>query len=114
VNLHSSVKRSGLVGSALAGGWRLVPIYQVQSGLPITPALSFDAANAGTVTRPTRLCDGGISNRTVQRYFDTTCFAAGSSYVFGNSGRNVLRAPGVNNFDLVFSATAACLSSTPP
>ena len=65
-----------------------------------TPSLSFDAANAGTVTRPNRSCDGSLSSRTLQRYFDTSCFAAGASYVFGNSGRNVLRAPGVDNLDV--------------
>jgi hypothetical protein len=88
------------VASAIAGGWRVVPIYQVQSGLPFTPALSFDAANAGTLTRPNRVCDGNVSNGTLQRYFDTSCFVAGPSYVFGNSGRNVLRAPGINTLDL--------------
>lgn len=68
-------------------------------GSPFTPSLSFDAANAGTVTRPNRTCDGNISSRTLQRYFDTSCFSAGTSYVFGNSGRNVLRAPGIDNLD---------------
>jgi hypothetical protein len=88
------------VGSAIAGGWRVVPIYQVQTGLPFTPALSFDAANAGTVTRPNRVCDGSLSGQSLQKYFDTSCFVTGPSYVFGNSGRNVLRAPGINSLDL--------------
>ena len=87
-------------GAALAGGWRLVPIFQAQTGLPFTPSLSFDAANAGTVTRPNRTCDGNLSSRTLQRYFDTSCFTAGASYVFGNSGRNVLRGPGIANLDV--------------
>ncbi len=80
-------------GSAIASGWRVVPIYQVQTGLPFTPALSFDAANAGTVTRPNRVCDGNLSSPSLQNYFDMSCFAAEASYVFGNSGQNVLRAP---------------------
>jgi hypothetical protein len=85
--------------SMLLGGWRLATIYQIQSGLPFTPALSFDAANAGTTTRPNRVCDGNISGGTLQQYFNTSCFVAGPSYVFGNSGRNVLRAPDVDNLD---------------
>ena len=56
---------------------------QTQTGLPFTPALSFDAANAGTTTRPNRVCDGNIDNRTLQRWFDTSCFAAPPSYTFG-------------------------------
>ncbi|MCU1261541.1 MAG: hypothetical protein JWO80_4426, partial [Bryobacterales bacterium] len=87
-------------GSALLGGWRGTAIYQVQTGLPFTPSLSFDAANAGTVTRPNRVCDGNIDNPTLQRWFDTSCFVAPASLTFGNSGRNVLRAPGRNNLDL--------------
>ena len=88
------------VASALLGGWRVVPIYQAQTGLPFTPALSFDAANAGTVTRPNNLCSPTLSNPTIQKWFNTSCFAAGPSYAFGNTGRNVLRAPGLNNLDV--------------
>jgi len=88
------------VGSALLGGWRLAPIYQTQSGLPFTPALSFDAANAGTATRPNRVCNGNTSGGPLYQYFNTACFVAGPSYVFGNSGRNVLRAPDIDNLDL--------------
>jgi hypothetical protein len=87
--------------SMLLGGWRLATIYQIQSGLPFTPALSFDAANAGTTTRPNRVCDGNISGGgTLQQYFNTSCFVAGPSYVFGNAGRNILRAPDTDNLDL--------------
>jgi hypothetical protein len=92
--------RNSRVGSAIAGGWRVVPIYQIQTGLPFTPALSFDAANAGTITRPNRVCDGSLPIPSLQEYFDRSCFIAGASYVFGNSGRNVLRAPGINSLDL--------------
>lgn len=87
--------------SAIGGGWRLALIYQAQSGQPKTPGLSYDAANAGTTTRPNRVCDGNISGGgTIDRYFDTSCFAAPASYTFGNSGRNVLRVPGLNNVDI--------------
>jgi Carboxypeptidase regulatory-like domain/TonB dependent receptor len=86
-------------GALLLGGWRLATIYQTQSGLPFTPALSFDAANAGTTTRPNRVCNGSISDPTIQEWFNTSCYVAGPSYVFGNSGRNVLRGPILNNID---------------
>jgi len=87
------------VGSAVLGGWRLSAIYQTQTGLPFTPSLSFDSANAGTTSRPNRICDGNTGGGTVQRYFDTSCFVTPPSYVFGNAGRNILRAPGINNVD---------------
>jgi hypothetical protein len=75
-------------------------IYQGQSGSPFTPTLSFDNANAGTTSRPNRVCSGELSNHTLSRYFDTSCFVAPAQYVFGNSGRNILYGPGVNNVDL--------------
>ncbi len=87
-------------GSMLLGGWRAVPIYQAQTGLPFTPALSFDAANAGTVTRPNAVCSGSLPNPSLTRWFDTSCFVAGPSYAFGNAGRNILRGPGLNNLDI--------------
>ncbi|MDQ2900659.1 MAG: TonB-dependent receptor, partial [Acidobacteriota bacterium] len=87
-------------GGKLLGGWRATGIYQVQTGLPFTPSLSFDSANAGTVTRPNRVCDGNIDSRSLQHWFDTSCFMVPTtSLTFGNSGRNVLRAPGRNNLD---------------
>jgi hypothetical protein len=91
---------SSHMGSALLGGWRVVPIYQAQTGLPFTPGLSFDAANAGTTTRPNTLCNATLANPSIQRWFNTSCFVAGPSYTFGNTGRDVLRAPGLNNLDL--------------
>jgi hypothetical protein len=87
-------------GSAIFGGWRLTTIYQTQTGLPFTPGMSFDSANAGTTSRPNRVCDGNLSGGgTLQKYFDTSCFAAAPSYTFGNAGRNILRAPLMNNLD---------------
>jgi Carboxypeptidase regulatory-like domain len=88
------------VGSAIAGGWQLTAIYQVQTGLPFTPSLSFDNANAGTVSYPNRICSGSLSNPTVNEWFNTSCFATPPQYVFGNGGRNSLRGPGENNIDL--------------
>jgi hypothetical protein len=86
--------------SHVVGQWELSAVYSAQSGLPFTVNLSFDNANAGTTSYPDRICNGNISNRSLQRWFDTGCFAAPASYVFGNEGRNVLNGPGKNNLDL--------------
>lgn len=92
--------RSHMV-SAFVGGWAVSPVYQYQTGLPFTEAMSFDAANAGTLTRPTQLCNPNQgAPRTIQRWFNTGCFTNTASYTFGNAGRNVLRAPGKNQLNL--------------
>jgi outer membrane receptor protein involved in Fe transport len=88
------------VPSIIAGGWALTGIYQDETGMPFTPTLSFDNANAGNPSWPNRVCNGNASNRTLNAWFDTKCFVAPPQYQFGNTGRNVLWGPGVDNLDL--------------
>jgi len=89
------------MASAILGGWAVSPVYQYQTGLPFTPSMSFDAANAGTVTRPTQVCNGNVGGAgTKQQWFNTACYANTTPYTFGNTGRNTLRAPGRNQLDL--------------
>jgi hypothetical protein len=73
---------------------------QVQSGLPFTVRLSFDNANAGTISYPNRICSGTLAQPSHLQWFDTSCFVAPLSYQFGNEGRNVLTGPSRNNLDL--------------
>ena len=42
------------------------------------------------------------SERTLQRWFDTTAFVAAPAYTFGNSGVGILRGPGYFNWDQTF------------
>ncbi len=86
--------------SVVAGGWALAGVYQVETGLPFTPTLPTDNANAGNTSWPNRVCNGNISNHTLSRWFDTSCFVTPPQYTFGNTGRNVLWGPGTNDLDL--------------
>ncbi len=89
------------VATAIVGGWGVSPVYVYQTGLPFTPSMSYDAANAGTITRPTQLCDGNSGGAgTVLQWFNTSCYANTASYTFGNTRRNGLRAPGRNSLNL--------------
>lgn len=83
----------------VVGPWQLNAIYSVQSGLPLTVTMSFDNANAGTTSWPNRVCSGALDSPSVQKWFDTACFVAPPSFVFGNSGRNIIRGPSMNNLD---------------
>jgi hypothetical protein len=89
------------IAGAVLGGWGLSPVYVYQTGLPLTASMSFDAANAGTLTRPTQLCNpnqGGAGN--IKQWFNTACFVNTASYTFGNASRNNIRAPGQNYLNL--------------
>ncbi len=101
--------QTGLV-NGLVGGWELTVIMSWQTGFPNTPAAGFDAANVGTgVARPDRLCNGNLPDgkRTVEHWFDTSCFTDdfltadfNSGHPrFGNSGRSVIEGPGYQNWD---------------
>ena len=98
----------------LLGGWDVSGIVTFSDGIPFTPALNFDNANTGTVSRPNRIRDGTLSNPTVDRYFDIDAFPFPPRYTFGDSGRNILYGPGTNminfavhrNFPLALSETS--------
>jgi hypothetical protein len=94
---------SGIVNGIL-GDWQFGGVLTVQSGSPFTVT--------GGQGRPNRTCDGALSGseRTVERWFDASCFplpasvpdpVAGGVYTpFGNSGTAILAGPGINNWDL--------------
>jgi len=97
---------TGGVANAVLGGWQVSGITQLQSGFPFTVG-SGDFSNTGsTNARPDRTCFGN-GPKTIAQWFDTSCFnttalqtalAAGTPR-FGDSGRNILSGPGLNDFD---------------
>ena len=90
--------RRGLLGSVL-GAWSLSNIVTAQSGMPFTPALSTDPANTGTPERPDRIENGGLSDPTINEWFNVAAFRVPAAYTYGNSGRNILNGPGLVDWD---------------
>ena len=90
---------------ALLGGWQLTGIFSAQTGLPFTPVLSSDNTNTGTTARPNRIANGSLPSdeRNPQNWFDEAAFVTPAQYVYGNSGRNILRGPGFRNLDVGLS-----------
>lgn len=87
----------------VAGGWQLNTIFTLQSGTPLTIYSSPNLTQSlGGGSRPNRVCDGNLSdgNRSIQRWFDTSCFTAPAQFTFGNSGTGIVRGPGIVNMDL--------------
>jgi hypothetical protein len=88
---------------ALTDAWQLGGIVTVQSGAPFTVNLGTDRANigAGPAQRPDLLRNPNLkrSERTPERWFDTSAFGLPAPFTFGNAGRNVVIAPGLTNFD---------------
>ena len=65
-------------------------ILTFADGIPFCPALNFDNANTGTVSRPERGSHCTLSNTTISRYSDIDAFVFPARYTFGNSGRDML------------------------
>jgi hypothetical protein len=69
--------------------------------LTITDTFDRTQTNSGGA-RPNRTCNGNLptGQRTVDHWFDTSCFAAPAAGTLGNAGRRIVDAPGTNNWDL--------------
>ncbi len=94
--------RRNLTGQLL-GGWQLNGVLILETGMPMHPLQSLKPIDDGCPRcdhRPDRLSDGRLSGdeRTLQRWFDTSAFAVARGH-YGNSGRNILTAPGLANLD---------------
>jgi hypothetical protein len=93
---------------AVVGGWQINGITTAQSGMPFTPVLAVNVINSGPggALRPNRLASGDLSSgqQSIAHWFDVSSFVAPGKagttpFVFGNSGRNILKGPDFVNFD---------------
>jgi hypothetical protein len=86
------------------GGWQVNGILVLQSGVPFHVTTSVDRSNTGVTfgSRPDRLCNGNLpaSDRRVERWFDTSCFALSAPNTYGNAGVHYLDTDGIRNVDL--------------
>jgi hypothetical protein len=99
---------SGRLANAVVGGWELSGIITFQSGFPFTVLSNQDFSNTGSRSpRPDRICNGA-GPQTVAEWFNVDCFTtdalaaalANGTPRFGNSGRNILFGPGLQEWDV--------------
>ena len=89
-------------GHALLRGWQLAGTGRLYSGPPFTPLTSNVNLALGDASRPDRVAKGPASDPGPDRWFDVKAFpvVSNGSFRFGNSGRNILDAPGLQEFNL--------------
>jgi hypothetical protein len=106
----------GGVAGAVVGGWQLGGIITIGSGVPNAIVLGYDNCRClngeifGLSTTDNRpdLIPGGDNNpildggREPTAYFDPSQFVPAPAGFYGNLGRNTLRIPGIQQFDLSF------------
>ncbi len=96
----------------LWGGWQINALTTFASGRPVDVTIAGDRANIGTALagaqRPIRIGEGNCkeckdsirSRPRLTEYFRTADFVLPPVGALGNNGRNVIRGPGLNNWDL--------------
>jgi len=121
---------SGLLNT-LVGGWQINGITTLASGRPVDVEQSVNTTRTfSLLQRPNITGNPNLprSQRTLERYFDTSVFSAAAPLNFGTSPRNPFRGPGLVNFDVAlikafafserrgieFRAEAFNVTNTPP
>jgi hypothetical protein len=95
----------GLSGPAnvALGGWQVNGIVTFQGGFPFSiGALDIQALNNLMGPRADLVGNPNPSgfNKSIYEWFNTAAFAQPALGVIGNTGRNIVRAPGLNNWDM--------------
>jgi hypothetical protein len=89
-------------------GWSLAGMGRIQSGFPIAvaQATNLNAALGFGTQRPNRIADPNANSpRATAQWFRTSAFTAAPQFTIGNSSRNPVRGPGLENADLMVGKT---------
>lgn len=102
------------VMSQVVGGWQLSPLFQWQTGAPLTSTLTGNYSNTGgTTDRPDVISNPNENApKTPQKWFNTSAFTLrpasgrpGAAYSFGNAGVGIIKSPALFNVDLAIVRT---------
>ena len=98
----------GRLFSGILGSWELSGIWHAQSGSGLTITGGRDASQshiggdrADLTGQPFNVRQGPKS-QWVNQYFNTSAFVVNAAGTFGNSARNAIEGPGINNVDFAF------------
>jgi outer membrane receptor protein involved in Fe transport len=95
----------------ILGGFSFSGIVTGRTGRPFTVTQSGNNVGQLMSGLPNRIGDGEGA-KTVDAWFDKTAFQAVPSGTFGNSGRNILRGPGLVNVDTALQRRFAISGQT--
>lgn len=89
----------------VVGGWELTGITTFQKGFPFSVLCNDTLGLLVTFTQRCNLVGNPGSAHQLTNWFDTAAFAQPLPGQFGTSGRNILREPGINNWDMGLDKT---------
>ncbi len=95
------LSNDGKVLDEVIGGWQVNSIVTSHSGFPLAFTQATNTSGSGIVNRPDLVagCDLYSGAHTVNKWFNTACFAAPTAQQLGNSPRTVGYGPQRTNVD---------------
>ena len=106
---------TGVAREALSG-WQFNTILSLQTGLPFSLFTESDPSNTGAIfaPRPQGLCDGNLpaSQRTVNRWFNTSCYVLPAPDTYGNTPAQNMDGPSNKSLNLALDKTFRLAEST--
>jgi Carboxypeptidase regulatory-like domain len=91
---------------SIVGGWEATAILTLQTGNPFNVTSSKDISNTGAANRPFQIGNPAAgAPHTLKEWFNTAAFttanpAGAGIYAYGNTRRDNVRGPGVENTDV--------------
>jgi hypothetical protein len=95
------------IGDAVLGGWQVSTEFIAQSGNPFTAVMD-SATGSGALDGswyPNIVGNPGVSNQTINQWFNQLAYATPAVNSFGSNGRNTLRGPDLITGDLSLAKT---------
>jgi len=89
-------------------GWRIGGLVRIQAGdtVAVSQATNLNSSLGYAVQRPNRISDPNVlTNRSAARWFNTAAFTAAPQFTIGNSSRDPVRGPGLQEADLMLGNT---------
>jgi len=103
---------SGFAGH-LVSGWSINGITTFQAGQPLWITVSSNLLNNNGGSNSANITCSSVSTpKTVQKWFNTSCFSAPPAYTFGNGGVGHVRGPGIDNWDFSIAKDTALGAET--
>lgn len=95
--------------NALIGGWQLSGVTTFQTGFPYSIAATDTNGLLNTFfQRANQVCNPNTGfTKSINEWFNTSCFVNPASGVYGTTPRNFLTGPGINNWDMGLAKTFA-------
>jgi hypothetical protein len=112
VYVTPGVSSAGRALKFLTAHWTTSGVFSAQTGLPITISSNTDTSLTGNNGLVDLVGNPHLPTQTLNAWFNKAAFAMPALGSFGNTGRNILRAPGFWNVDMSFGREFPLASET--